>query len=363
MVVNVAVPLAVDDDLDPRRARERDEHGVERGDAGRDPRGRLHRRAQRRRRHHLAVPRRRRAARRVDLEPRRVEVDPHLDRRLLCRAPPLGAARRRRRRRRRRGPPPARHPWSAAPPPLPSASRAARKARANDLKHDSRMWCALSPRTRRSDRSAPSAAASASQNAGVSAVRKRPIHLRPVAASPANRPYGSRRTAHAPRRSAGGRRSITASANASSSGQQKMAAAAAAGGGGGGDLVDHAAQREAERGAARDEDVAVVRPARHARRVVAARREPRAAADAAPQRDAELAVRRELVAHVVEEADARANFRRRREVEHARLGDDGAGGGGGHGGGGRRHRDLVGRGRAAPCPPAHRRRRAHPRRR
>ena len=121
------------------------------------------------------------------------------------------------------------HPWSAAPPPLPSASRAARKARANDLKHDSRMWCALSPRTRRSDRSAPSAAASASQNAGVSAVRKRPIHLRPAAASPANRPYGSRRTAHAPRRSAGGRRSITASANASSSGQQKVAAAAAAG--------------------------------------------------------------------------------------------------------------------------------------
>ena len=50
VVVNVAVPLAVDDDLDPRRARERDEHVVERGDAGGDPRGRLHRRAQRRRR-------------------------------------------------------------------------------------------------------------------------------------------------------------------------------------------------------------------------------------------------------------------------------------------------------------------------
>ena len=57
--------------------------------------------------------------------------------------------------------------------------------------------------------------------------------------------------------------------------QQKVAAAAAAGAAAAAvRLVDHAAQREAERGAARDEDVAEC-AAGHARRVVATRREPR----------------------------------------------------------------------------------------
>ena len=276
VVVNVAVPLAVDDDLDPRRARERDEHGVERGDAGRDPRGRLHRRAQRRRRHHRAVPRRRRAARRVDLEPRRVEVDPHLDRRLLCRAPPLGAARRRRRRRRRQRPAAGgAHPWSAAPPPLPSASRAARKRARERLE------------ARLEDVVRVVAAHAPERQVGAERRRQRlPERRRQRGAEAADPLASRRRVAREPavRLEADGARAAPLGRRPQVDhrlGERLVERAAEGGGGGGGgsgggggDLVDHAAQREAERGAARDEDVAVVRPARHARRVVAARREP-----------------------------------------------------------------------------------------
>ena len=93
-------------------------------------------------------------------------------------------------------------------------------------------------------------------------------------------------------------------------------------------LVDDSLEREAERRAAGDEDVLVVRARGEARRVVLERREavllrPRLRAvlvkHAAPHRHTELRVRGELVEHVVEEADAAADLAGRRQVEHARL--------------------------------------------
>ena len=83
------------------------------------------------------------------------------------------------------------------------ARRGRREGARNDLS-DSRMWCALSPRTA-GERSAPSAAASASQNAGVSAVRKRPILAPAPVARTGRTARGGRRTRRAARPAAAGR--------------------------------------------------------------------------------------------------------------------------------------------------------------
>ena len=93
MVVDVTVAFAVDNHLDASGTRELGENAIEHCDSRRYS-GRVpHRGVELRRGHHFPSPSASAAFGCISIEPRRVQVDAHLDGRLLGGAPPLGRAR------------------------------------------------------------------------------------------------------------------------------------------------------------------------------------------------------------------------------------------------------------------------------
>ena len=299
VVVDVPVAAAVDLDLDGGRGRERVEEPVEAVDARRDARQRADRRLELRRRLRRAVPGRLRARRVVGGGVGRVQVDLDVDGRLLRDAPPRARAGRARRRRGRRGAEPVQA--------LPEAAREGLEGRLEDVVR------VVAPPARERDGGAHAARDRAPEDGRVA----RPEGPDELAAAGARGVRAVRLQRHV-------------GADRRADGREQAEAALRVG------LVQgaeeahdvhvgrprpraqrHAPQRPAERLAARADDVHGLVGGRAERLV---RPGPRPVPDAAAQRDAQLAVRLQLVDHVVEEADARRDLAPRAEVLDRALG-------------------------------------------